>query len=394
MKNILQQNLDAYRRGWSMPQGFYTEPAIFEQEITQIWRKYWLFAGLSTTIPNAGDYFLYKIHTDSVIIIRGNKGEIYAHHNTCRHRGSLICLEASGNAPALMCPYHQWVFDKSGKLLKARLMPDDFDKSAHGLHPVQVRVVAGLIYVCLDENPPVFDKVAHDFNQFLRPFSLEKAKIAHQTTYTLHTNWKLITENFRECYHCGPAHPEYCNAVVGANMRESAEKETAQKAAVWQAKGFATDTVNFEGDSFHFAVRYPLRNGVQSYSLDGGKVALPMGEHQDYDAGVVGLVSYPNFWIDAVSDYVWVMQITPISPAKTRVDITWLVDAAAVEGLDYTVERLTEFWKVTAEQDWQLCENNYAGICSSSYQPGPLAPAETDVILFLEWYNQRLKIVN
>jgi phenylpropionate dioxygenase-like ring-hydroxylating dioxygenase large terminal subunit len=387
----LENALLAYQTGWSLPQDFYLKSEIFDVEIEKIWSKYWLFAGLEAQIPESGDYFTYKIQHNSIVIIRGNKGEIYAHHNTCRHRGSLICLENEGNTPALMCPYHQWVYDKSGKLLKARLMPDDFDKSAHDLEPVAVQVVEGLIYISLSKNPPSFEKLRADFSNFLAPFDLNKAKIGHRTTYQLKTNWKLVTENFRECYHCGPAHPEYCSAVVGANLRESANEETSTKQAIWQAKGFATETVPFVGDSFHFAVRYPLRPGVKSYSLDGEAVSKPIAKHTDYDAGVVGLVSYPNFWIDAVADYVWVMKTTPLSPSKTQIDIFWLVDANAIEGLDYTIDRLTEFWKITAGQDWELCENNFAGICSPVYRPGPLAPAEQEVTDFLEWYVRRLK---
>lgn len=116
-----------------------------------------------------------------------------------------------------------------------------------------------------------------------------------------------------------------------------------------------------------------------------------MGDHKDFDAGVLGLVVYPNFWMDAVSDYIWLMRVTAISPSKTAIDLTWLVDANAVEGVDYSVDRLTEFWKVTGEQDWQLCENNFRGIESTLYQPGPYAPVEEEVAKFITWYLDRLR---
>ena len=117
----------------------------------------------------AGDYFTYTAHKDSIIIIRGNKGEVYAHYNTCRHRGSLICLEEKGNAPKLICPYHQWVYDKDGSLVKARLMPDDFDRSQYGLHPVHVQVAKDLFLFHLAQNPPDFTKVMKDYAPFLKP---------------------------------------------------------------------------------------------------------------------------------------------------------------------------------------------------------------------------------
>jgi Rieske 2Fe-2S family protein len=377
--------------GFSLEQPFYTSQEIFEVEIQHIWKKYWLFAGTTADIPKPGDYFTYQVNNDSIIIIRGNNGEVHAHYNTCRHRGSLICLEEKGHAPKLICPYHQWVFDKDGKLLKARLMPDDFDRSSYGLHPVHVEVANGFIFISLADTPPDFSQVLHDYAPFLEPYKINEARVAYKKRYQLRTNWKLIAENFRECYHCGPAHPEYCSAVVGANLRESVDEVLAERRVAWQQKGLAVDTVEFKDDSFHFAIRYPLRPGVESYSLDGKSVAKPMGAHRDFDAGVLGLVVYPNFWMDAVSDYMWTMRVTPLSPSKCLVDLAWLVDKSAIEGVDYQIDRLTEFWKVTGEQDWELCENNFRGVESSHYQPGPYAPVEADVAKFVEWYTGRLR---
>ena len=226
---------------------------------------------------------------------------------------------------------------------------------------------------------------------FLTPFKVNEAKVAFRKRYELRTNWKLVAENFRECYHCGPAHPEYCSAVIGANLRESVDEVLAERRVAWQQKGLAIDTVDFENDSFHFAVRYPLRPGVESYSLDGKAVSVPMGDHKDFDAGVLGLVVYPGFWMDAVSDYMWTMRVIASSPSSTIIDLSWLVDKDAVEGKDYEIDRLIEFWKITGEQDWTLCENNYKGVESSQYQPGPYAPAELDVAKFVDWYLERLK---
>jgi len=303
----------------------------------------------------------------------------------------LICLEERGHSPKLVCPYHQWVYEKDGSLFKARLMPDDFDKSEYGLHPVKVQEADGFIFISLSDNPPDFSSVKNDFAPFLKPFRINDAKVAFRKKYELRTNWKLIAENFRECYHCGPAHPEYCNAVIGANMKESADEVLAEKKGGWEKKGLTTGTVDFTENSFHFAIRYPLRPGVESYSLDGKKIAKPMGEHKDYDAGVLGMVVYPNFWMDAVSDYMWTMRLTAVSPSCTILDLSWLVDAEATEGKDYTVDRLIEFWKITGEQDWQLCENNFKGIESSRYKPGPYAPVEYDVVRYADWYIGRMK---
>jgi phenylpropionate dioxygenase-like ring-hydroxylating dioxygenase large terminal subunit len=391
MNEAIETLVNRYKPGYSLEQPFYTSAQVFDFEWQHIWKKYWLFAGTTADIPRSGDYFVYSLNNDSVIIIRGNNGEVFAHYNSCRHRGSLICLEQRGHAPKLVCPYHQWVFEKDGALFKARLMPDDFDRSSYGLHPVKVKVVGGFIFISLADNPPDSADLEKDFTPFLKPFKVDSSKVAYRTTYTLRTNWKLVAENFRECYHCGPAHPEYCSAVIGANMKESADEVLAEKKVIWKEKGLETETVDFTDSSFHFAIRYPLRPGVESYSLNGKKVATPMGEHKDHDAGVLGMVVYPNFWMDAVSDYMWTMRLTATSASCTLLELCWLVDANAVEGTDYILDNLVEFWKITGEQDWQLCENNFKGIESSRYIPGPYAPVEYDVVRYANWYIDRMK---
>jgi phenylpropionate dioxygenase-like ring-hydroxylating dioxygenase large terminal subunit len=371
--------------GYSLQQPFYTNQNVFDFEWQHIWQKHWLFAGNTAQIPKAGDYFLYPLQKDSIIIIRGNKGEVFAHYNTCAHRGSAICLEQKGNAAKLICPYHQWVYDKDGTLLNARMMPDDFCKEEYNLRSVNVQVVEGLIFICLAQAAPDFSSIKKSLTPYLSPFKINDAKVACIKNYTLRANWKLVAENFRECYHCGGAHPEYCSAVIGANLREDTSTLEMEKKKIWSKNGLATQLVEVTPGTTTYAVRYPLRPGVESYSVDGKKISIPMGLHKDHDAGVVGLVNYPNFWMDAVSDYVWTMRVTAVTPDATDVEFCWLVDADAVEGKDYDLKRLTEFWEITGEQDGKLCENNFRGIETNGYRPGQYAPVEDQVVNFVDW---------
>lgn len=388
---FISQLLNRYHPGYSLEQAFYTDETVFDFEWQHIWQKKWLYAGNMAQIPKPGDYFIYQLQKDSIIVIRGNNGEVYAHYNTCAHRGSAICLQEKGNAAKLICPYHQWVYDKDGTLLNARLMPDDFCKDDYRLRSVHAQVAEGLIFICLASEAPDFSAIKKSLSPFVAPFKIDSAKVANIRQYTVRANWKLVAENFRECYHCGGAHPEYCSAVIGANLKEDAEALTAIKQKEWQRKGLATALVEVTEGTTTYAVRYPLRPGVESYSVDGKKVCLPMGNHTDYDSGVVGLVNYPNFWMDAVSDYVWIMKVTAVSPSTTNVEFCWLVDKNAIEGKDYTSKRVTEFWEITGEQDGQLCENNFRGIETHGYKPGPYAPVEDQVINFVNWCVEQLK---
>ncbi len=383
--------LTRHQQGFSLAQPFYTSDDILNFEWQHIWQKNWLYAGNTAQIPKPGDFFIYNLQKDAIIIIRGNKGEVYAHYNTCAHRGSAICLEQKGNAPKLICPYHQWVYDKDGTLLNARMMPDDFCKDEFNLRSVHAQLVEGLIFICLAENAPDFTSIKKSLAPFLAPYKINDAKVAAIKNYTLRANWKLVAENFRECYHCGGAHPEYCSAVIGANLREDTDVLTAAKQKVWNEKDLATELVEVTAGTTTYAVRYPLRPGVESYSLDGKKISIPMGMHKDYDAGVIGLVNYPNFWMDAVSDYIWTMRVTAVTASTTDVEFCWLVDADAVEGKDYDVNRLTQFWEITGDQDGQLCENNFRGIETNGYRPGPYAPVEDQVINFVEWCVEEMR---
>lgn len=387
----IRELVNEHQPGFTLEQPFYTSQEIFDAEWEHIWQKNWLYAGNTAQIPKPGDFFIYKLLKDAVIIIRGNNGEVFAHYNTCTHRGSAICLLEKGNAAKLICPYHQWVFDKDGTLLNARMMPDDFCKEEYNLRSVNVQVTEGLIFICLAPSAPDFSLIKKSLSPFVAPFQINSAKVAAIKNHRLNANWKLVGENFRECYHCGGAHPEYCNAVIGASLKEDTSLLTEEKQKSWKEKGLATGLVEVTEGTTTYAVRYPLRPGIDSYSLDGKEVCIPMGTHKDHDAGVVGLVNYPNFWMDAVSDYVWTMKVTATSASTTDVEFCWLVDKDAIEGKDYDVKRLTEFWDITGEQDGALCENNFRGIQTKGYRPGPYAPVEDQVINFVEWCVSQLK---
>lgn len=381
------------RPGWTLEQPFYTDEALFAQDMAQVFRRHWLFAGHTTQIPQTGDYFLFTLGDDSIVVIRDDDGEIHAHFNVCRHRGSHLCLEPTGNVKKFVCPYHQWVYEKDGRLASARQMPDDFDRAEFGLYPVAVQVVESLIFLCFADEPSDFTSAACDYRAHLAPYQMEQSKIAFAKQYDLTCNWKLIAENFRECYHCDKGHPEYCRVVLGTRASEAWEQVrevNAERKEHWQKMGLETKTTRFTPETWTHSVRYPFRPGFVSESLDGQPVAPRMGTISEADAGVFAIVNLPNFWLEASADYVWTMRVTPVSAKRTLVDVWWSVRADAIEGRDYEVEPLTAFWRATAEQDWTFCEANQAGINSTRYQSGPYALSEADVVVFIQWYLNQL----
>lgn len=383
----------ACRSGWSLPQPFYASEEVLVKDIERVFMRQWLYVGTTAQIKNPGQYFLFEIENESVIILRDDDGQVRALHNVCRHRGSQLCTVQTGQVKRLVCPYHQWVYDKDGTLLAAKFMPDDFDKSAFGLKPVHCRTIEGFIFMCFAENPPDFAPLKAAYGPHLQPYEMERTKVCHIRRYQVKSNWKLIAENFRECYHCTVGHPEYCKVIIGSNQNESWQKYQASYAESekrWEAMGLHTKNVHFEDTDWHYCYRYPYHEGYETMSMDGKPVAPRLGSLPEGDVGVWSIVQYPNFWMDANNDSIFSMRLTPVSATVTDIELLWLVHEDAVEGVDYNVDRVTEFWRITGEQDWKLCEDNMAGVLSRAYEPGPYAPGEGGPGQFDNWYLKEL----
>jgi Rieske 2Fe-2S family protein len=389
--------LAARKPGFSLPQEYYTADAIFHLDMERVFRRRWLFVGYTCQVPHPGDYFTFEIGNDSLIVIRDDAGEVRAHFNTCRHRGSRICAEPAGHVGKLVCPYHQWVYERDGRLAGARWMGTDFDKSCYPLQAAHVQVLAGLIYVCLADEPPDFEPARRTIEPFILPHGLDRAKVCFSKDYTIRANWKLLVENNRECYHCPGGHPEFCQVNFDVGMpgdpRGTDEYQSSfqKMRASWEDQGLAVGPVNFPGGEWFRCARVPLRQGHVTESLDGKPLAPLMGDLKTRDLGSLRVINLPHAWFHLNSDNANGTQLIPVGPELTTARLTWLVNADAVEGTDYHPERVAEFWKITTEQDFALCENNHAGIRSSRYQPGPYSSiAEPGVEQIVEWYLRQL----
>jgi len=263
---------------------------------------------------------------------------------------------------------------------------------------VHVRVLKGLIFICMADTPPPFDQIQSDFGPRLQQQGLERAKTAWSEHYTINANWKLFTENFVECYHCLAGHAEYSHIMNTPHEYETAEGAAqantirAARMKRWRQIGLECSPVSYADDQVHGSSRIVLNEGFVSQSSDGQPVAPLMGSFSEGDVGALVLVVRPNFWFEAPGDYAWGIWMMPSGPTTTEAHAFWWVHPDAVEGVDYELQRLTAFWKVTMQQDIALCENNQAGVNSSRYQPGPHGPTETDIERFTEWYLDKLQL--
>lgn len=194
--------------GQSLEAPFYVGQEFFDLDIEAVFARSWLFVAAEAELPEPGDYVTVTIGSYSVIVVRDDDEDVRAFHNVCRHRGARILNEERGSVGNIVCGYHRWTYGVDGRLLHAESQAPGFDPSCFGLRTVHARTVAGLVFICLADEPPAdFDEVAARIEPYLAPHNLAKAKVATQIDLIENGNWKLTMENNRECYHC-VGHPE------------------------------------------------------------------------------------------------------------------------------------------------------------------------------------------
>ena len=388
--------LDGQQPGYAMAQGFYTAPEVFEADSAAVFGRDWQLAGHISEIPETGDYLLFDVLRCSVILVRDAQGGVSAHANVCRHRGSRLCLEPRGNVRRFTCPYHAWSFNLDGSLFHARHLAPEHDTGELGLHPVAVRVFHGLIYVSLSDAPPSFDALEDELSPLLAPFDLARTRIAHRAAYPVRANWKLLVENYNECYHCAPAHPEFSRShathmndarVAPLNVR------MAERAAACGIPTTHLDRIGSHrppGSEDYAYNRYALLDGYLTGSEDGAPLAPLLGSITGHDGGAsdvyVGVLNPMLLYADHAVLY----RFIPVDSENAVQEVIWLVHEDAREGADYDLARLTWLWDVTTRADKRIIEDNMAGVADRHYRPGPLVEMERYVRRFIEAYQDRL----
>ncbi len=395
-KDIISLVKDQSER-FSMAQEFYRDPDIYQRDIDRIFMNSWLYAGHHSEIPQVGDWFLFELADESVIIVRSAEHDINALLNVCRHRGSRICVENKGCSKILTCPYHAWSYDLKGQLRAAAYMDESFDKSSIALRKIHVELLEGMIFVNFADKPSSFAPVRVGLADCLSPYRLKNAKVAHRQTYRIESNWKLAVENYCECYHCVPSHPEYSrgHSLAWPAMRTKELHEDVLGRAA--ACGLGTDFVNRTyleapvfGADFAFE-RYALIRGHVTGSEDGKPVAPLLGGIRGYDGGATDLQVGPVTYALMYCDHVVIYRFTPLSIGKSECDITWLVNSDADEGRDYDRDKLIWLWDVTTQADRVIIKRNQQGVNSRFYLPGPLSTMEDSTWKFLSWYLDTMK---
>ncbi|GAA4510900.1 aromatic ring-hydroxylating oxygenase subunit alpha [Brevibacterium yomogidense] len=399
----------AHRRpGYSLEAPFYTDPDYYQKDLEAVFQKTWIFAASVAEIPEPGDYITLDVGRASVIIIRDDDEQVRAHHNVCRHRGARLLTDTTGSVGNIVCGYHQWTYSPEGDLIHAGVQAPDFNPACFSLLSVHVKVIAGLIFLCLAKDAPDdIDDVADRISPYIAPHALERTKVAFQEDLVEHANWKLVMENNRECYHCEAGHPELTctffptygykveeipKRLLPAHDRYLAAEQLLSVNA--DRNGLLTEAIEeLSGRPTGFRIQREALDGAgESYTKDGASASKRL--LGSFDTPVLGRLSLhvqPNTWFHFLGDHVVTFTLVPLGVDRTLVRTTWLVHEDAVEGVDYDLPTLTEVWHMTNAQDAELCARAQVGISSPAYLPGPYAPHEYQVEEFVTWYIERLR---
>jgi glycine betaine catabolism A len=359
----------------TLPGAAYTDPGLFTAEQDRIFERMWTCVARAADLDRPGVHRTVQVGRESVVVVRGRDRAIRAFLNVCRHRGARICTAEKGQVRRnLQCPYHAWTYDLTGKLVAApnlTSMPD-VDRLAYGLHTVATREWLGYVWVCLADEPPSFDddvvgEVVTRLGDVasIEHYAVENLALGRRITYDVAANWKLIVENFMECYHCATIHPELTEVLP-----EFADGYAAQY---------------YVGHGAEFAPR------VQGFTVDGraGEEKLP-GVTDAQDRRYYAVTIKPQVFVNLVPDHVILHRMTPLAADRTRVDCDWLFAPEVVDSgrdLDASVEL---FHRVNV-QDFDACERTQPGMSSRAYRDGGvLVPSEHHIGQFHAWVQARL----
>jgi Rieske 2Fe-2S family protein len=355
---------------------YYTDPTIFAAEQAEIFERMWFCAVRSSDLAGPGDFRTVQVGRESVLVARDRSGGLNAFLNVCRHRGARICTEEQGSVKrAFRCPYHAWTYALDGKLVAApnlTSMPD-VDRVSYGLTKVHLREWLGYAWVCLADDPPSFEQdVLQAVTERLGDLSaidgyeIDQLHTGRRIVYDVKANWKLIIENFMECYHCATIHPELTEVLPEF------------------ADGYAAQYYVGHGAEFGEEVRGFTVDGSEGF---GRLAAL----EEERDRKYYAITIRPQVFVNLVPDHVILHRMYPMAADRTVVECDWLY-AKEVVATGRDVSRSVELFHRVNEQDFEACERCQPAMASRAYaHGGVLVPSEHHIGGFHAWLLQKLE---
>jgi glycine betaine catabolism A len=365
----------------SLPSSYYSSPEIFARERELIFSPEWFCAAREEDISTPGDTLVLDVAGESILATRTKTGELKAHFNVCRHRGSRLCTpqqDARWNvklpggitsAGTIRCPYHQWTYSLDGQLLSAPFLneTEGFSKADFSLYPVHLQTWGGFIFLNLTQGVPEKNlrQQLGTGSERLARYPLQELRTGHEIIYDVAANWKLILENYNECYHCGGVHPELCEVVPDFK----------------RAGGFSLD----------WERGIPHRAGAYTFTKSGTTARAPFpGLNEDEKVRHKGELFYPNLMCSVSCDHVAAFSLWPLAPDRTRIVCRFLFHPSEMAKADFDLSDAVEFWDLVNRQDWAICERVQLGVQTRIHKFGYFGHMENPSLDIRRYVRERL----
>jgi Rieske 2Fe-2S family protein len=355
----------------SLPSTYYLSAEIFAREKERIFCHQWLCAGRDEQLASPGDHVVLDVAGESILVVRTKEGELKAHYNVCRHRGARLC-DAPGDEDTcganlaggvlgpsgIRCPYHQWTYALDGRLLNAPYLRDSegFLKDDFSLYPVGLESWGGFFFLNLTPEAAMKEgrtlgRQLGEAAERVKRYPLGDLRAGHRRTYEVAANWKVLVENYNECYHCGGVHPELCELVPAFRQPGGSQLD-------WE-RGI------------------PHRDGAVTFTFSGTTSRAPFaGLDEDEKVRHKGELIYPNFMLSLAADHAAAFYLWPLGPDRTRVVCEFLFHPDEMAKPDFDASDAVKFWDLVNRQDWAICKRVQQGMKARVHQFGYYAPME------------------
>ena len=348
----------------SLPGRYLRDEEIYREECERIFYRSWLCVGRIEDFPNVGSFMLHKIGDESIIVARSKEQEINAFYNVCRHRGSRILEETTGQVSTVKCPYHSWTYSLEGRLIGAPHTDGliDFDKNNYSLFPVRCETWAGFVFVNFDNDAPPLKEHLKRLVEKCANLPLETLRRGGRTEYDVAANWKIICENYSECYHCPTIHPELNRITYYRTSYNYAflmdQESMGDISGGWMELSADTDSMTWTGKT----KRPPIKG-----TSDADK------------RRIYYFLVFPNMFFSLHPDYLLIHIVQPVDATHSRVLSEWYFEHETMAKPDFDPQDAIRIWDLINRQDWHVCELTQQGVKSRAFVPGRYTSLESTV---------------
>jgi Rieske 2Fe-2S family protein len=353
LERVLRLLPDAF----PLPPEAFIDPVVLSWELERFFEASWVCVGREENAPRPGDGFTTTVGSESLLMVRGEDQRLRGFFNVCQHRGTRLVTEAEcSGLDRIICPYHAWTYDLEGRLRASQHMATarDFDRTEHGLPRVATDVLDGWVFVNVSGNTGTLLEYLRDFPGRIARFDGGALRRVALKEYEVAANWKLLSENYQECYHCPTIHPELSRVTP---YRSGQDEESH---GPWV--GGPMD----------------LADGCTTMSLTGRTDRSPIpGLRESDHRHVFYYTVLPNLWISLHPDYVLTHTLWPIAVDRTRIVCEWLFHPHAMAEEGFDPSDAVEFWDLVNGQDFRACERVQLGIGSRGFGGGRFSEEES-----------------